>query len=165
MNARRALIFAGSLWEIVRFFLVLSLLVVLFRAAGGEGSWIVPWILLGGTGNLLVAVGGIMLSVFPERHQGVVGLLRLGKAFCVFSFILLLSSGAIGMSPNIVLARAGRMAFTEGAALIAIIALDVLFLAVLLAYRPDRGERGIPGAPGGGTGLPEYPEAEVKDFH
>jgi len=63
----------------VRFFLVISLIAHVLHAAGGAGPWVVPWLLLGGSGNLLVAVGGIMLALFPEKHEGLVGILRLGK--------------------------------------------------------------------------------------
>ena len=164
MVARRVFILAGSLWEIVRFFLVLSILVLLFRGAGGQGSWIVPWLLLGGTGNLLVAVGGIMLSLFPGRYDGLMGLLRLGKALGVFSFLLLLVSGAIGMTPNIVLLRIDPVVVTEGTALVAIVLLDLLFLAALLSYRTGGGRGALP-VDGAGQALPEYTETEVGNFH
>jgi len=164
MTARRVFILAGSLWEIVRFFLVLSILVLLFRGAGGQGSWIVPWLLLGGTGNLLVAVGGIMLALFPVRYEGVMSLLRLGKALGIFSFLLLLVSGAVGMTPNIVLLRIDPLAVTEGAALVAIVLLDLLFLAALLLYRTGGG-RGALSTDGAGAAPPQYTETEVGNFH
>jgi hypothetical protein len=164
MAMRRVFILAGSLWEIVRFFLVLSILALLFRGAAGQGSWILPWLLLGGTGNLLVAVGGIMLALFPLRYEGVMSLLRLGKALGIFSFLLLLASGAVGMTPNVVLARVAPLVVTEGSALIAIVVFDLLFLAALLFYRTGSGRGGLP-ADRVSVAPPQYTETEAGNFH
>jgi hypothetical protein len=162
MKARRALLLAGSLWEIVRFFLQISILAGLFR--GAAGPWVLPWLLFGGAGNLVVAAGGIMLSLFPRRYAGTIALLRVGKILMIFSFLLLLVSGAL---------RAGalRHAFTLGAMavslspiLLALFALDILFLSVLLAWKRDDDEQG--GVPtGGGHEQPTYSETEASDFH
>ncbi len=56
MAVRHAFILVGSLWETARFFIVLSLLAQVFSATGNGGPGVIPWLLLGGSGNLLVAV-------------------------------------------------------------------------------------------------------------
>jgi hypothetical protein len=135
MALRHAFILAGSLWETARFFIVISLLAQVFRSAPGG----IPWLLLGGSGNLLVGVGGILLSLFPEKYGELIGLLRLGKVLAVFSFFLLVASGAAGISAGIELLRLGPFSFTEGAVLLAIFVLDVLFLIALMAWRRGNG--------------------------
>jgi hypothetical protein len=163
MKARHALLLAGSLWEIVRFFLVISLIAALLHAAVGAGPWVLPWLLLGGSGNLVVAAGGIMLSLFPDKHDGVIGLLRVGKILGIFSFLLLLASGALREGAGVTLFSFGRLVVTQGPVLFALFVFDLLFLAILLAWR--RGDDARPIAPRGADTLPEYSETEVKDYH
>ena len=162
MKARRALLLAGSLWEIVRFFLLISLLAFLLHAVSGTGQWLFPWLLLCGSGNLLVGAGGIMLSLFPEKNAGLVGLLRLGKVLAVFSYALLLFSGAMRMAIGLQVLSIGRLAVTLAAVLFAVFVLDLLFLAVLLSWRAGETRREAPAA---GAELAEYTETEAQDYH
>lgn len=162
MKARRALLLAGSLWEIVRFFLLISLLAFLLHAVSGTGQWLPPWLLLCGSGNLLVGAGGIMLSLFPEKNGGLVGLLRLGKILALFSYALLLFSGAMRMAIGLQVLSVGRFAVTLAAVLFAVFVLDLLFLAVLLGWRAEAAQPVLPAA---GTGLDEYTETEARDYH
>jgi hypothetical protein len=164
MNARRVLLLAGSLWEIVRFFLLMSLLVLVLRALSGVGGWVLPWLLLGGSGNLIVAVGGIMLSLFPDRNRGLIGLLRVGKILAVFSFLLLVLSGAMRLAAGIQIFAVGGVAFSQGVLLLAIFALDLLFLAVLLAWRAPEAPHELPG-PEATAELSDYSESEARNFH
>src|SRR5208283_3382194 len=50
MSVRRGLLLAGSLWELVRFFVVLLLLASLLQATSGAGPWVFPWLLIVGSG-------------------------------------------------------------------------------------------------------------------
>jgi hypothetical protein len=163
MKARNGLLLAGSLWEIVRFFLVISLTALVLHPAGGAGPGVLPWLLLGGSGNLLVAVGGIMLALFPEKHEGLVGLLRLGKILGIFTFLLLILSGAMRTAAGGRVLDIGLVAVPRGSVLLAVFVLDLLLLGVLLSWRRGEGQRGLP--PGSGGAAPEYTEAEVKDYH
>ncbi len=138
MPVRHALVLAGSLWEIVRFFLVITLLA---QVLGSTGQGAVPWLLLAGSGNLLVAAGGIMLSLFPGRYGELIGFLRLGKVLAVFSFVLLIVSGAVEASTRIGLLRLGPFIVNRGVVLFAVLVLDLLFLVVLIAWRRERGSR------------------------
>jgi hypothetical protein len=138
MAARHASLLAGSLWEAIRFFVVLSLLAQVFSAASGAGPWIIPWLLLGGSGNLLVSVGGLMLSLFPQKYGELIGFLRLGKLLSVFSFFLLAVSGALGISTRAVALRIGSVSLTQGAVLFAVFVLDVAFLVILIAWRKEK---------------------------
>jgi hypothetical protein len=162
MKARRALLFAGSLWEIVRFFLLISLLAFLLRAVSGTGQWLFPWLLLCGSGSLLVGAGGIMLSLFPEKNGGLVGLLRLGKILALFSYALLLFSGAMRIAIGLQVLSLGRLAVTLAAVLFVVFVLDLLFLAVLLGWPAGVAQREVPAA---GAGLDEYTETEAQDYH
>jgi hypothetical protein len=164
MQARRALLLAGSLWEIVRFFLVVSLIALLLQETGASGQWVFPWLLVAGSGNLLVAVGGIMLSLFPERYGGFLGLLRLGKILALFSFVLLAVSGALRLAIGREVLSLGGFALTAGMVLSAVCLLDVLFLALLFSWHGTDGAPQLPPAEQS-VALPEYDETEVKNYH
>ncbi len=138
MPVRHALILAGSLWETVRFFLVISLLAQVF---GDAVQGTVPWLLLAGSSNLLLAVGGFMLSLFPGKYGELIGFLRLGKVLSVFSFVLLIASGAIEVSARIELLRLGPFNVNEGAVLFAVFVLDLLFLVALIMWRREKDAR------------------------
>lgn len=162
MKARQALLLAGSLWEIVRFFLLVSLLAFLLHAVSGTGRWVFPWLLLCGSGNLLVGAGGIMLALFPDKNGGLVGLLRLGKILALFSYALLLISGAMRMAIGLQVLEVGGLAVTLAALLFVVFVLDLLFLAVLLAWRAGEARRE---APASDADLTKYTETEAQDFH
>jgi hypothetical protein len=138
MAARNAFVLAGSIWEAVRFFVVLSLLAQIFSAAAGVGPGIIPWLLLGGSGNLLVAVGGIMLSLFPDKYGEMIGFLRLGKVLSVFSFLLLAISGSVGISARTVLMHVGPLSFNQAAVLFAVFAFDLAFLVALVSWHREK---------------------------
>jgi len=162
MKARRGLLLAGSVWELVRFFLVLLLVASVLQGTSGAGQWVFPWLLVVGSGNLLIAAGGGMLALFPARYVRLIALLRLGKAMSVFSFILLVVSGALRIAAGQQIFGIGRRTITGGAVLLGVFLLDLLFLAVLIGWRAE--EPQIP-ASGPGAHLPEYEETEVHDFH
>jgi hypothetical protein len=156
------MLLAGSLWELVRFFLVLILFASVLRGTSGAGAWVYPWLLVAGSGSLVIAAGGGMLCLFPARYAPLIALLRLGKALSLFSFVLLAVSGAVRVAAGSVVIGAGRRAVTGGALLLGVFLLDMLFLLVLLGWRAEE-----PPVPGGGAGspVPEYEETEAHDFH
>ena len=162
MKARRGLLLAGSLWELVRFFLVLLLFASVLQGSSGAGPWVFPWLLVVGSGNLLIAAGGGMLALFPMRYTPLIAFLRLGKVLSVFSFILLAVSGALRIAADSEILGSGRRAITGEAVLLGVFLLDLLFLAVLIGWRAE--EPQVP-ASGPGARLPEYNETEVRDFH
>jgi hypothetical protein len=155
----RALLLAASCWEVVRFFLVLMLLPFVLETASAAGWWLFPWLLFAASGNLLVAAGGILLAVFPSRYAPLLGLLRLGKAISVFAFLLLLVSGALGAVLGREVLIAGPLVLTLGPVILAVFALDVLFLAALLLLRIERGAQEPPVSVTGLAGT------EVGHFH
>jgi hypothetical protein len=128
----------------------------------GTGQWLFPWLLLCGSGNLLVGAGGIMLALFPEKNGGLIGMLRLGKVLALFSYVLLLLSGAMRMAIGLQVLSVGRFGLTLAAVLFAVFVLDLLLLAVLLAWRAEAARREIPAA---GAGLDQYTETEAQDYH
>lgn len=167
MKARRGLLLAGSLWELVRFFLVLLLLAAVLRGAGGAGPWVFPWLLVAGSGNLLIAAGMGMLALFPARYGRMVALLRLGKVLGIFAYVLLVVSGAMRPAAGVELAEVGRFA-VRGSVVLAVVALlDVLVLGVLLRWRADEPRPGpdTPREAAAEEKLPEYDETEVHNFH
>jgi hypothetical protein len=163
MNARRGLLLAGSLWEFVRFFLVLFLFAsALQGGASGAGAWLFPWLLVAGSGNLLIAAGGGMLALFPARYAPLIPVLRLGKAMSVFSLILLAVSGAQRITAGRGVFGIGRRVISGDAVLLAVFLLDLAFLAILVGWRA--GERQVPPRDPGPP-LPRYEETDAHDFH
>jgi hypothetical protein len=162
MKARRGMLFAGSLWELVRFFLVLILFASLLKGTSGAGPWVYPWLLVVGSGSLVIAAGGGMLCLFPARYAPLVALLRLGKALSIFSLVLLAVSGALRIAAGNAVIGSGRRAVTGGAILLGVFLLDMLFLFVLLGWRAQE-----PPVPAGGAGspAPAFDETEAHDFH
>lgn len=167
MKARRAVLAAGSAWELARFFLVLFLVAAVLRTSAGAGAWVFPWLLVAGSGNLVIAAGSALLALFPGRYARLIGLLRLGKLMSVAAIVLLAVSGALRAASRFQLGGAGRRVLSVGAVLVGIFLLDLLFLAVLLAWRPE--EEPAPAGPQklheAEDKLPEYHETEVRDFH
>lgn len=154
------MLLAGSLWEIPRFFLLISLLAFLLHAVSGTGRWLYPWLLLCGSGNLLAGAGGIMLALFPEKNGGLVGLLRLGKVLALFSYLLLLFSGAMRISVGLQVLSLGPVAVTLAVVLFIVFVLDLLFLAVLLGWRAAARQQELPAA---AAHHDEYTETEAQD--
>lgn len=139
----------GAAWDCVRFFLVVTLLAVVIRGAGGGGRSVISWLSLAGTGNLLVPVGTLLYLLYPDRYGNLLGLLRLGKALSVAAFAFLAVSGsllALGSLPRLVLGS-GAVPAWIAAALFAV--LDAAFLVLLLS----EGRRGG-GVPARAAGSP-----------
>jgi len=164
MKARRGLLLAGSLWELVRFFLVLLLFAAVLRDAGVGGAWVFPWLLVAGSGNLIIAAGIGMLALFPARYARLVGLLRLGKVMSIFAFVLLAISGALRPAAAYEVLLIGRRAVSGAAVLVVVVILDLLLLAVLIRWRSGEEPRPAP-ANTDTQKLPEYDETEVQNFH
>jgi hypothetical protein len=162
MKTQRALLLFGSFWELVRFFLMLLLLAELLGSVAGAGPWVYPWLLMVGSGNLLIAGGGFMLALFPDRYAGLVAFLRLGKGLSVFSFLLLLVSGAARIAAMQSAMEIAGIPVSRIGLLMGIFLLDLLFLGVLLLWRGAGSRRVLPPGP---PELPEYKETEVGDFH
>ena len=160
MSTRRGLLFACSLWELVRFFLVLLLFVATLQDAAGAGPWVYTWLLFVGSGNLLIAVGDGMLALFPVRYEALIGFLRLGKLMSVFSFFLLLMAGSLRVASSREVFAVGPVAVTQGAVLFAVFLLDLLCMGILVAWKNEE----TPPTPPAET-LPQYTETEVDDYH
>lgn len=94
-----------------------------------------PWLLLSGTGNLLVPVGGLMLAMFPGRYSGLVGLLRLGKGLSVFSMLILFVSGSLATAVNAALLVVAGRTISAAVVVLVLFTLDLAFLALLVFSR------------------------------
>ena len=142
MSARRSVLLAGSLWELARFFLVLLLFVATLQDAVSAGRWVYSWLLFVGSGNLLIAAGAGMLALFPERYAELIGFLRLGKLMSVFSFVLLLVAGSLRVAAAREVFAVGPLKVSQGAVLLGVFLLDMLFLGVLLAWKAADTQQG-----------------------
>ncbi len=135
MTARRALLLAGSFWELARFFLLVMLIALILDTVGVSGPWIYPWLLLVGSPSLVVAAGALMLSLFPGRYGALIGLLRLGKLLGVFTFLLLVLSHGLRGAESLQFLVAGRMRLHGDRVAYSIFLVDALFLAFLMVGR------------------------------
>lgn len=147
MTGRRFWLAAGAAWDLARFFLVLSLLVVVVRGAGG-GRNAMPWLLLASTGNLLVPVGVLVYLLFPGSSAGLLGLLRLGKALELAAFVLLATSGRLLADARLEAVTLGKREVPVWLAAGIFAVLDAVFLVILLrekaaAAAPARAARGL----------------------
>jgi hypothetical protein len=156
---QRALLAAGSAWEAVRFFIVLHVLGVLFLGGGVVGRWMFPWLLFGGSGSLLAAAGGTLLAAFPKRYEALLGLLRLGKVLGIFSFVLLVVSGALGEEVDRAVASIGPLVILLGPLMLGIFALDLLLLVFLFGLRAEGSDQPTD------VEVPGYDETEVGHYH
>ncbi len=156
---QRALLAAGSAWEAARFFIVLHVLGMLFLGSAVVGRWVFPWLLFGGSGSLLAAAGGALLAAFPRRYEALLGLLRLGKVLGIFSFLLLMISGALGAVVDRAVASIGPLAIPLGPLMLGIFALDLLLLAFLLGLRGEGSDQPTDAE------VPGYSETEVGHYH
>jgi hypothetical protein len=163
MRTQRALLLAGSVWELVRFFILATLFAAVLRDAVQAGPWVYPWLAAIGSGSLLVAAAAGMLALFPDRFDPLILFLRLGKVLGAFSLLALLVSGALRATAGSG-AGAGAVVLPQGIVLLAVLVLDIAFLGVLFSWR--RGA--VPPEPppiAYGKDLPEYSETEVGNYH
>lgn len=165
MKARRGLLLAGSLWELVRFFLVLSLFAAVLHGMAGAPTWVFPWLLVAGSGNLLIAAGMGMVALFPVRYARLVALLRLGKVLGLFAFVLLAVSGGMAPAAGLEIAQVGAVSVRGSLVVVFAALMDVLVLVVLLRWRYPEEPRAAPTGAPDAEKLPEYDETEVRNFH
>lgn len=149
MTARRLLLALGSLWDLVRFFLVISLLLLVVRSAGAGGTPLAAWLLLAGAGNLLLPVGGLMLALFPDRYASLLAFVRLGRALSVFSFVLVIASGGMRAAAAAPLLHLGGRTVSVSALALLVFALDLVLLVLLLLPARAPGAAMEAGAGGG----------------
>jgi hypothetical protein len=131
MAPRRIVLFIGSVWELARAYLLLTLLASLF---GQRGTAIQPWLLFASTGNLLVPAAAVLLGAYPQRYARLIGLLRLAKVLNLFALLLLGISGLVTRSSLIVPPFPGTH-LPGGVVVFLITAVDALFLAFLASYK------------------------------
>ncbi len=166
MKTRRVLIFLGSLWDLARFFLILSILAAIFGNEGGWAAAVLPWLLLSASSCLLVPAGGLLLSLYPDRYANLAAFLRLGKILNLFSFILLLLAGPLGAGGRVVLFRIGQIEVTHIAALPAVALFDLLFFIILVSFKTDiKVEEGNASLNSEAEVPPDGAETKIEDYH
>lgn len=136
MTAKRISIFLFSLWDIARFFILVSVIVSLCDAVGARRATLAAWLLLPASAALLVPVGGILLTLYPARFANLVGLLRLGKALNLFSLFLLLVSGFTPGNPEGQYPL-GSFGLTQAFFLFLVMLGDLIFLGLLISFKTE----------------------------
>jgi hypothetical protein len=157
------LLLAGSIWELVRFFILVLLFAAVLRESVQAGPWVYPWLAAIGSGSLLVAAAAGMLALFPGRYDPLIPFLRLGKALGALSLFALIVSGALRATAGSG-AGMGAVVLPQGVVVLAVLVLDLGFLAVLFSFHRASPPPEPPPAPYGKE-LPEYTETEVGNYH
>jgi hypothetical protein len=137
MTAKRISIFLCSLWDIARFFILISIITAMFDAVAGGGITIVAWLLLPASAALLVPVGGILLTLYPVRYANLVGLLRLGKVLNLFSLFLLLVYGFISDNAEAATIRLSSLHVSQAILFLLVMLGDLIFLGLLISYKTE----------------------------
>jgi hypothetical protein len=100
MKIKRILFLINSLWELARVFLLFAALAVALRRTLLEVQSSVYWLVLLGSGQLVLPAALVMLYLDPTRFAALLNLVRLGKflgilAALLLVFLLPLSSGLL----------------------------------------------------------------------
>lgn len=122
MKRSRFFLSTAAAWETARF-MVLYLLV-------GSAA---PLILAFGAGALILPVGLVMLMLYPEKYGVLLNLLRLGKMLAIIPLLLLL----MGMILELLSPITGQQPDPRFYTIMVILAVDFLFLVLLISYRKE----------------------------
>jgi len=96
MKIKRILLLINSLWELARFFLLFLAMGVAFRLTLLRDSAAIYWLILLGSGQLLLPAALLMLYLDPLRFAVLLNLVRLGKFLGILAGLLLVFLSPFG---------------------------------------------------------------------
>jgi len=156
MKIKRILFLINSLWELARVFLLFAALAIAFRRTLLEDRASVYWLVLLGSGQLVLPAALVMLYFDPARFAALLNVVRLGKflgilAALLLVFLLPLSSGLLpaGILPV-------PFAVIPFSVVIGVTIVDLIFLFLLFLWTDARPDPEV---------LPEYREIPVDPPH
>ncbi len=155
MKLKRVFFLISALWELVRFCLLFTALLLIFRLIVITNRQAIFWLLLFGSPQLLLPAGLLVLYTRPETHSALLNLMRLGKILAVFSALLLFVLEPLGLN----LGFPGSLfsfLVTPLFILLGVVFVDIIFLFFLLSYSPGRDNESPTG-----ESLPIFKENEV----
>jgi hypothetical protein len=158
MKLKRVFFLIGALWELGRFLLLFSALLLTFHQVVVGNRQTVCWLLLFGAPQLLLPAGLLVLYTASGAQPALLNLMRLGKILAVFSSLLLFVLEPLGLH----LGYGGSLIsflLTPLFILVGVVFVDIVFLFFLLSYSPERD-----GESREEESLPDFKENRVSDF-
>ena len=158
MKKGKTLFILGTVWELIRFFL-------LFIAIVSINLWVIYtvrqaifWLLLFGAAQFLMPASFIFLWINPKKYHAFVDLLKIGKMVSIFASFLVILTESFGS--RVYPVHFKYFPFTiSPIIIIGIISLfDLILFFVLISYRinNDKGS--------GSSLLPGYSVTDVKEL-
>jgi hypothetical protein len=164
MRKKRFLYLGLAFWELVRLVLLVFMITEAVLGAFVSSSETLLLFLLLGSGNLLVPAGALFLYFSEKKSPAMSFLLIAGKIIelfpCFLVLLFFLSSFIEIFSSSALL----RQTLMEGIILLAIFAIDLLFLIILLSFKGGTEEKTLQETPPEEK-LPEYKETEILTKH
>ena len=158
MKIKRILFLINCLWELARVFLLFTALALAFRRTLLEDRAFVYWLVLLGSGQLVLPAALVILYLDPARFAPLLNLVRLGKflgilASLLLVFLLPLSSGLFPAS-----ALPVPFAVVPFSIVIGMTIVDLLFLFLLFLWNgaPQQPEKPAPDT------LPDLRENQIS---
>jgi hypothetical protein len=157
MHLKRVFFLINALWELVRFLLLFTALMLTFHLVVITNRQAVFWLLVFGSPQLLLPAGLLVVYLQPGRQPALLNLLRLGKILAVFSSLLLFALEPLGLYLGL---RGSLLSFlvTPLFILLAVLFIDVIFLFFLLSYSPGKESQ-----PREVESLPDFKENEISN--
>ena len=155
MKINRYFFLINSIWEVLRFFLLFTVLVLTFRLVILINRQAIFWLILFGSGQLLLPAGLIFLFINPEKNYILINIIRLGKILGIFASVLLILFEPFSLGLRSSSLKLLTFSLTPIALLLCITFFDLIFLLILLSYKQMIMEDEDPGS------LPEFKENEI----
>jgi hypothetical protein len=137
MKIRRISFLINSLWELVRFLLLFAALGVSLGYSLIGDPQTVYWLVLLGSGQLLLPAVLFFLYLDPERFAGLLNVARLGKFLGILAALLLLFLGPLSSQIRAVTGNAASASLLlPYTIVVAATIVDLIFLFLLFLHQP-----------------------------
>jgi hypothetical protein len=147
MKIKRILFLINSLWELARFLLLFLGLGIAFRLMLLADRSAIYWLILLGSGQLVLPAALVMLYIDPLRFGSLLNLARLGKFLGILSSLLLIFLSPLSVDLGLVGGLGASFAAVPYSMVIGVTIVDLVFLFLLFLWN--------------GTKLPEHRETPL----
>ena len=147
MKIKRILLLINSLWELARFLLLFLALSFAFRSALLADRSTIYWLILLGSGQLVLPAGMVMLYLDPSRFAPLLNLVRLGKFLGILAGLLLLFLSPFGAALRFSAGLGLPSALVPYTIVVGASIVDLVFLFLLFLWgsQTPPAESGSPG--------------------
>ena len=158
MKIKRILFLINSLWELARFFILFLGLGIAFRLTLLAERSAVYWLILLGSGQLVLPAALVMLYLDPLRFDSLLNLARLGKFLGILAGLLLIFLSPLGVDLGLAGGIGTSFATVPYSLVIGVTIVDLVFLFLLFLWNGSK----LPELPGGTEHLPEHRETPLE---